>query len=77
MSRARNRTAYMREYHFKRKEAMALKALSDGAPQRLYAPRAWCEETLTEPWSIFHARKKAEREAAKLAALGAMDSGTD
>lgn len=78
MSRARNRTAYMREYHFKRKEAMALKALADGAaPQRIYAPRAWCEETLTEPWSVFHARKKAEREAAKRETNGAVDRGTD
>lgn len=58
--------AYMREY-MRRYRA----GFYEGITGR------WTVTRLTEPWSKFHARKKAEREAAKRETNGPLDRGTD
>lgn len=61
--------AYMRNY---------MRARRNGATHIM--PRSYntdWDSFLVEPWSRYHARKKAEREATKREANGAVDRGTD
>lgn len=39
------------------------------ARRNLGQEQGWTEQALTEPWTVYHARKKAERQAARQADL--------